>query len=866
MRAIRLQTEYLMNPIGIDIASPNLYWNCESGIRQSAYEITAKKDGETIWESGKVQSSRMTQVPYEGPALQSRDRIDWSVRLFDENDEPGGWSEASFEMGLLRKSDWTAKWITGNYTPKKNVRYPADCFKKEFSFTGIVKKARLYVTACGLYDVSLNGQRVSGCGFNPGFTDYRKRLQYQVYDVTEMINAENTLEVLLGDGWFRGSAGCYGKTAVYGRETRLLFQLEITDTQGEVTTVISDASTRWSNDGPIRFNDMKDGEIYDASMTASYNGFAKETVCYRKLVSGNNVPMKEMEHFTAQEIVTPSGVRLLDFGQNIAGVVQFKVKGEKGQKIRMLFGENLDKNGEFTQENMQVYTPEKEFGGMKEILVGMGVWQKKSKHLRPTPKQEIVFTCSGGEDFYKMRFGIFGFRYALIETDIDRKAEDFESIAVYSDLEQTGDFSCSNADVNRLVRNIRWSMKSNYLDVPTDCPTRERMGWTGDAQIFFKSGTYLMNTAAFMRKFLQDMEDGVMKNGVVPAVVPYCGVDMIYRNTATSAGFADAAVLIPYRYWKQFGDRRILEHFYDTVMKPVAEFEVSHTGHKDRKEAKENPYNQYVYEKGTQIGEWLEPAEFVDTISASSLPKQTEVATAYLHYTTTLMAEAAEELGRTEDAEKYREYAEGSRKAYEWLYLRNGTPDTDRQAKLVRPLALGLADETQKKDLEERLLKAVRNRNYRIGTGFLSTSFTLGVLSDAGYSADAYKMLLSEEAPGWLYEVKQGATTIWENWEGNGGSMNHYSPGSVYMWMVEHAAGIRQDGENRFRIAPEFDASMDHAEASWKSLYGEVKSRWERSGEAYRLSVTVPANTEAEVVLPDGRTQTVEAGEHSFEV
>lgn len=316
-----------------------------------------------------------------------------------------------------------------------------------------------------------------------------------------------------------------------------------------------------------------------------------------------------------------------------------------------------------------------------------------------------MFTCSGGEDRYKTSYAVFGFRYAKIETDVPFRTEDFEAIAVYSDLEQTGAFRCSNEKVNKLYENTLWSMKGNFLDIPTDCPTRERLGWTGDAQIFFDTGAYMMNIAPFFRKWMQDMADGMMKNGVVPAVVPYAGLEMMYNNTGASAGWGDAAVILPYRFWKRYGDRQVMETYYEKIARPYAEFMIAHTGHSDKKDAKRNPWNAYVYEKGMHLGEWLEPEEFQDNVAAGKTQKQTEVATAYFHYSMTLLSEMAEALGKKEEGKKFRDYAEGSKKAYEWLYLKDGAPDTDRQAKLVRPLAFGLGDLSRERHWRKDFLK-----------------------------------------------------------------------------------------------------------------------------------------------------------------
>ena len=873
MRAVHLRTEYLKKPLGIDIREPRFYWNCEDGLKQTAYRLVVKAGDELLMDSGKVNSDAMTHVPYVGRALKSGEHICWQVKLWDEEDSEGEWSESWFEMGLLEASDWKGKWISGDYKLKKNTRYPVDYFRKTFRTTKTVKTARLYITACGIYESYLNGKKIGDAVLVPGSTDYRKRLHYQTYDATELLQEENVLEIQLADGWYRGSIGCFAATNVFGRQSKVKCQLVVSYEDGSTACIASDETFAWSNDGPVRFADLKDGEVYNANMKPSYNGRAivakpPQTSDKKELipVASNNVLPKEQEHFKAKLIVTPSGKKVLDFGQNIAGFVKFKVKGEEGQRVRLLCGEILDENGEFTQKNMQIQKPVKEFGGIKEMLVAVGQADKLRCEMQPTPKQEILFSCSGGEDVYQSHFTVFGFQYALIETDVDFKAEDFESIAVYSDMEQTGEFECSNIKVNQIFVNTKWSMKGNYLDVPTDCPTRERLAWTGDAQIFFNTAAYMMDVSSFFRKWMYDLVDNQFKNGKISAVAPYNGVSMVYDNTGTSVGWNDAAILIPYRYWKRYGDKRALEKFYP-LMKKCAMFMIQNTGHKDRKQAKADPYNEYVYEKGVQLGEWLEPIDFMDSQAAGDITKSvhTEEATAYLHYSMKHMADAARTLGLEEDEKLFARYAIGAKKAYQNMFLKDGAPYTDRQAKLVRPLALGLADDEQRKALQERLCQAVENREYRISTGFLSTVFVLGELTRAGRADLAYKMLEQEKAPGWIYEINAGATTIWEDWEGNA-SHNHYSPGAVCPWMFDTIGGIRVGGENRLLVKPVPGGTLTYAKTSYQSPYGLVKSAWEKTETEVTFTVEIPANVTAEIVLPDGKRETVNAGAHEYKM
>lgn len=862
MRAVNLRTEYLKEPLGLGIDKPRFYWNCEGGEKQTAYQIVAKCGNETVWDSGKVASSSMAHIRYEGTQLHSRDRIVWTVTLWDENDSSGEPAESWFELGLLEETDWTANWITGNYRPNKAYRQSVDCFRKVFRIPKTVAKARLYASARGLYDIHINGMRIEDFILAPGMTDYRKRIQYQTYDVTELMRQENKVELRLADGWYRGSSAAYGVTNVYGVQTSVIAQLEITYTDGTHSTVRTDDTWRWSNDGPLRFADLKDGEVYNALMTPSYSEKAKhvDALIDIPLVASNNVPVREKERFIPKTLTCADGTRVLDFGQNIAGYLEFTVHGQPGESFRIFCGEILDRDGHVDMSNIQIPVPVKRHDQMAMMM--LLVTGKANGQTDMSPKQEILFTCSGQKDHYKTSFAVFGFRYAQIDGNVD--FDSMEAIAVYSDMEQAGNFSCSNELVNKLYQNTLWSMKSNYLDLPTDCPTRERLGWTGDAQIFFDTGAYLMDTAAFFRKWLQDMEDAQYKDGLIPAVLPYQGMEMMYKNTGPSVGWADAIYLVPWRYYKRFGDRAILERYWP-MMKKYMDYLMAHLGMKDKKAAQANPYNEYTYEKGMHLGEWLEPEEYKEIIAAGKTPQHPEEATAYLHLTMATMAEIASLLGKTEEAEIYRKYAEGSKQAYDYLFVKTGTLDTDRQAKLVRPLALGLLSGEEKAWAQNRLIQAVQNRNYHVATGFLSTVFLLPALTEAGAADAAYKMLENTEKPGWLGEILDGATTVWENWDGEA-SRNHYSPGAVCQWLFDTVLGIRPDGENHFIIAPVPGGTLKNAQGSYRSLYGTVKSSWNKTTDGTHFSVTIPANCSARLILPNETTQTLHAGTHTFTI
>ena len=837
MNAICLKTEHLTNPIGVDFQKPRLFWNCDDGEKQTAYQVKAlDDDGKLLWDSGKVESNSM-RCTWGGEAVKPKTKVLWKLRLWDETGTPGDWAQASIETGI---DNWKAKWITGNYKVDKHQRYPVDCFRKIFS-AGAVRKARLYITACGLYEAKLNGKRVGEFVLAPGITDYRKRVQYQTYDVTELLQkGENALTVQLADGWYRGSCGAWGLKNQYGTETKLLAQLEITDETGKVQTVVTDESWNWSNDGPIRFADNKDGEVVNANDAPSYQFAAKVTSHNVVPTASNNVPLTEHERLSAKKITTPTGKTVLDFGQNIAGYLSFSLKAKAGQRITLRFGELLDENGEFTQKNIQC-----------------------SNKRITTPLQQVIYTCKEGRNDYKTTFAIFGFQYVLVETEEPFAPEDFTAIAVYSDMERTGWFESSNALLNKLVENTVWSAKNNHADLPTDCPTRERHGWAGDAQIFCATASYLFDYEPMAEKFLNDMYDWQKSNGKLPQIAPAGGVDFYMSVMNGSVGWADAGIIIPYVLWKQYGDASILSRRYDG-MKRYAEFMMGRCGKWGGVYAKPVPIprenKKYLVNCGQSYGEWAEPQDFYVMHWMDFAEPHPEVSTAYTAYMMDLMMEIAETLGHTEDIPRYREYRDGCRKAYQaMLKTEKFTLNTDRQARLVRPLALNLLDEEQMAYAKKRLLKALENYGWRLGTGFLSTPLILDVLTEIDPEC-AYRLLENEEMPGWLFMPKNGATTIWESWEGDKAkgsgvaSLNHYSKGAVCRWLFNTMCGIRVDGENHFTIAPIPGGHFTYAKAAYNSVYGRVESGWERSENGLRYTVTIPANCTATVRLPDGRT------------
>lgn len=850
MKAIRLRTEYLKDPLGIDIQNSCLIWNCEGGKTQTAWRIVAQTDGKTVWDSGKVVSSSMrAEFPVQ---LTSRQRVEWKVKLWDERGE-GEWSEpAFFEMGLLTPSDWKAKWIAGNYKVNRKERYPVDCFQKLFTAIG-VQKARLYATACGLYEVRLNGVRVGDMVFAPGSTDYQKRIQYQTYDVTELVKGGvNVMTAELADGWYRGSNGGKGRTNTFGTVTKLLLQLELYDAEGRITHICTDGSWAWSNDGPIRFADLKDGERVDARKSPTYSQKAKPVKYKANPTASDNVLVKEHERFSPEELIlTPSGKKVLKFPQNLSGYLSFRLSARAGQRIRIRLGEMM-KDGELSQKNIQ--------------MVHRGV---------PSTKQEIEYICREGVNEYTPKFFYGGFQYAEIETNIPFEKEDFTAVAVYSDLEETASFACSHPLIERFWRMTLWSLKSNSTDFPSDCPTRERSGWTGDSQIFFNTAAYLTDYAAFARKHVRDIFDRQYKSGRLPQIAPRVNEDKFLWWLNGAVGWACAGVYIPLYLYERYGDKRVLEEHYEDIL-DYADFMIRRAGKWGGVYSKPvflSWKNQkYLVNCGCAYGEWSEPSDVSTFHWYDFMTTKPEESTAYTYFTLQRVLKIADILQKpkTKRLARIQKYSEGAGRAYRELVTKpKFSLDTDRQAKLVRPLYMGLLTAEQEDFARKRLIRALENYGWRLGTGFLSTPFILFVLEKIGIEY-AYKLLENEELPGWLVMPKYGATTVWEDWEGdratdqNAASLNHYSKGAVCEWLMSEMCGIKVAGENTFAIAPKPGGSLTYAKAEYQSIYGKVSCGWEKTDEGYSYTVTVPANTTAQLRLPDGRCETLQAGTYSF--
>ncbi len=749
----------------------------------------------------------------------------------------------------MRKNEmpavWQAEWIDPEPAHDPDVRQPASVLRRVFTVDR-TEGAVLYITCHGLYEARLNGQRVGEFILAPGTGNYTKRLCVQAYEVSGLLKeGENELTVTLGDGWYRGSVGIDGLRNYYGTDLALLCQLEI----GGEAVLLSDGSWEASQQGPVRENDLQQGETYDARLeeTGGWHGVTVRDLGYENLAPTESVPVIEQERFEGRLFTAPDGRTVIDFGQNLAGYTEICIEAKAGQKITLLHGETLDENGNFTQKNFDPGNRNKN-GGIA---------------------QKTEYICRDGRNVYRPRFAIYGFRYALVETDADLTEARFTAVAVYSRMEQTGFFSCGSEEVNRLFRNTLWSMRSNFCDIPTDCPTRERAGWTGDAAAFAPTAVMLADCAPVLRKWLGECRLAQGEDGLVQNIAPVNNSgSMISNMLQGSAGWGDACILVPWALYASDGDKTVLEENYDMMCRWMDYCE--NRARKTRPHNLLNPFRKYLVDEGFHFGEWCQPD--VDNGAAMKKTMMTgapEVATAYYFRSASLLSRIASILGREEDSRRYADIAENAKKAYRYTCTKNGRINSERQCEYVRPIAFGLLDGEEVQEAADRLSELAAENGYHLNTGFLSTPDLCRVLADNGHTDTAYRLLLQTDCPSWLYAVKKGATTIWETWDGvreDGtvhDSLNHYSYGAVTGWLFDGVCGIRLEA-GKLEIRPHPSPELGFAKAERRTAYGVIRSAWEYRDGRILFDFSLPVR--AVIELPDGRRMERGKGEYHDEV
>jgi alpha-L-rhamnosidase len=840
-----LTVEYKKNPTGIDTRKPRFSWKITgtgTGIMQTAYSIRVATDqkfpkSKMIWQSGKRGSDESVLIEYNGPALKSGQKYFWQVKVWDNKKRQSKWSETAYwETGLLSPSDWKAKWIE---MQGDTLRYaPSPHFRKEFSVTKPVAKATVYVTSHGLYELHLNGKKVGDQVLTPGWTSYGKRLQYQVFDVTNQVTrGKNAIGAVLGDGWYRGTLGWSNNWSIYGKRLGLLMQLRIIYADGSEDLIITDETWECNNDGAIRMSDIYNGEEYDAGKKLTgwnrpdYNDQSWEKVrtgnYSNNLIASESVPVRKIEEIKPVKIfTTPNGSLVADMGQNMVGWIRLKVTGPKGTVITVRHAEVLDKYGEFYTENLR------------------------------SAKAQFNYTLSGaGEEIYEPRFTFFGFRFIEV-TGFPGilSADNITGVVVHSDMRPTGTFECSNPLLNQLQHNIKWGQKGNFVDVPTDCPQRdERLGWTGDAQAFSRTAAFNHNVAPFFTKWLKDVALDQKPGGEIPDVIP----DVLNRQDAKtaspSAGWGDVAVIVPWTMYTVYGDRHLLEEQYPS-MKAWVEYIRNRAG------------EDYIWNGGSKYGDWLFYHPPVNNHSEPDGHTDHDfIATAFYAYSTSLLADAAKELGKTDDQKYYRELFNKIKTVFINEYVTPaGRVGTNSQTSYVLAIMFDLLPENLREKAAQFLVDDIKSRRNHLSTGFLGTPFLCHVLTQTGHSDVAYDLLLQETYPSWLYPVRMGATTIWERWDGQKtdstfqdagmNSFNHYAYGAIGDWMYRVSAGLdaKSPGYKKLLIKPYISDKLTYAKATFESLYGTVVSGWERKEGKIIVKVIIPANTTAEILLPEG--------------
>jgi alpha-L-rhamnosidase len=772
-----------------------------------------------------------------------------SVRVWGADAaEPSRWSEpSSVETGLLGPADWSAQLISPGWSEDTSVDQPPTLLRRDFRADGEIASARLYVTAHGLFEAELNGVRVGQDVLAPGWSSYRHRLRYHTYDVTGLLRAgDNAIGVTVADGWFRGHIGFDGGLRnIYGERLALLAQLEIRYADGSVGTMVTDQNWR-AGRGPILRSGIYPGETHDARLEArgwSVAGFDdsgwSKVECTPpptgQLVAPSGPPVRRVEELRPEHVFSsPSGRTIVDFGQNLVGRVRITVSGSVGTTVTLRHAEVLE-HGELG-----------------------------TRPLRLAEATDRYTLRGGGVETWEPRFTIHGFRYVEIDGwpgKID--PDDLRAVVLHSDMRRTGWFSCSDELLNRLHENVLWSMRGNFVDLPTDCPQRdERLGWTGDIQVFAPTAAFLYDCTGMLASWLADVAAEQAELGTVPVYVPYIPSQF---PIAPVAAWGDAAVVVPWVLYQRTGDAGLLRRQYPSMRAWVDEID-SAAG------------PTHLWDSGFQLGDWLDPAAPPDR-PADARTDRALVATAYLAYSADLLAQAADVLGNSDDHRRYAGLAAATRSAFRHEYVSpSGRLVSDAPTAVALALRFELLLPEQRDTAGRRLVALVKAADHRVATGFVGTPIICDALCDVGAYDTAYHLLTQTQCPSWLYPVGMGGTTIWERWDsmlpdgsinpGDMTSFNHYALGAVADWMHRTVAGLApaEPGYRTIRVAPRPGGGLTHAAAEHETPYGRAEVAWTRTGGELHVSVLVPWGATAAVELPEPSwgSSRVGPGRHDF--
>ncbi len=844
------------NPIGFYDATPSFSWKLPQEIdEQASYHLVAAStpellsDSPDIWDTGKVSSSQSLYVSYEGKPLSSRDELYWKVQIWNTKGESSAWSEvAHMQLGLLNNEDWQAKWI-GLDTRKDSIKgknnttiHTPQYLRNKFETNKELLSAKLYVTAKGVFKGFLNGKAISEDVMTPGWTPYQKRIESLTYDVTDMLQeGENVIGFQLASGWHFGrllwNKMIWGQTG----SPKILSQLEILYADGSKQVISSDKTWKGTTEGPIRFAEIYDGEIYDANFemprwaTSSFEDANWRNVEITEL--DKTVKISPKRHHTVKtkmempakniiELENGTGI-IFDFEQNMVGVPKLKVPMKKGDTLRVRFSEMLDPDGSF-------YTDNYRSAGSTDYYIA---------------------SQDGMIDWYPI-FTFHGFQYVELsgyDLSATPKKEWVTGLVQYSDFDKNGTFTSSHDKLNQLQSNINWGLRGNFFDIPTDCPQRdERLGWTGDAQVIAPTSIFNNDVHSFWSSWLQSVRESQYENGGIPFVVP----DAV-ENNRVSAGWGDAAVIIPWAIYERTGDMTVLQENYQ-MMKNWVNY------HQMQSEDNLSPMKD-------SFGDWLQPHPVKESNKRGDTSKKL-IGTAFFAHSAHLTAKAAAVLGLLEEKEKYQNLYHTVANAFEQEFFdEEGKIKNSKATQTAYLLALDfeLLSDANRNKAEKHLLDKIKEADNHLRTGFIGTPLLPRVLDTMGETDLMYEILLKETYPSWFYSINQGATTMWERWnsysklEGYNpesmNSLNHYAYGAVGEWMYERIAGIKplEPGYKKTRIAPVPGGGLTSAEATYESPYGKIKSAWNLKGTSFYLEAIVPPNTSAIMSIPTSKKEAI---------